>query len=167
MAELYDSDGNKVEGYTPEEFAVKLKEQQDAEAAKYADKDKNFEALRKEKEAAEQKLVAKEQEIVEKERNKAIDAVSKGDKDLKEKLQFHLKRFESELKTEEDFARVLNDAYVLSAGQQMPDTLQDVISSGGSKGHKGGEKKLPVSPEAMNVAAKMGLTEEEIKKANS
>ena len=168
MAELYDSDGNKVEGFTPEELAAKLEEQRVAEAAKNADKDKNFEELRKQKEEAEQKLTAKEQADKTKETNQAVDALAQNNKELADKIHHHLKRFEAEIKTPEDFQRVLNDAYVLSAGQQVPDALQDVVSSGGSKGGKGGggSGKLPISQDAMNVAGKMGLTEDEIKEAN-
>ena len=167
MAKLYDEEGKEVEGYTPDELAAKLKEQEDIVLAKKADEDKNFAKLREEKEAAEKALADTKKDIVDKEQNKAIDAITEGNKELKEKIQHHLKRFEAEIKTPEDFQRVLADAYVLSAGQQVPDKLQDVISSGGSKGNKGGgNNKLPISPEAMNVAAKLGLTEEEIKKAN-
>lgn len=169
MAKLFNEDGSEVEAFTPEELAAKLKEQEDAMNAKKADEEKNFSKLRQEKEEAEKKLADKEQEITQKERDKSVQAISAGNKELAEKIHHHLKRFDHEIKTEEDFQRVLNDAYVLSAGHQIPDELQDAISSGGSKGNNkgGGEKKLPISPEAMNVASKMGLTEEEIKEANN
>ena len=96
-------------------------------------------------------------------------AISEGNKDLQDKIQHHIKRFESEIKTPEDFQRVLSDAYTLSAGQVMPDKLNSVISSAGASGGQGGgAPKVPLSnPEALNVAKKMGLSEEEIIKANS
>ena len=186
MAELYDADGNKVEGYTQAELAAKLKEQQDAEATKQVEKDKNLVKLReqseqavKDKEAAEKLVKEKdealagkdkeyEQKEIQKERDKKIEALADGDKELKDKITHHVNRFKDEMKTPEDFEKVLSDAYVLASGNQVPDKLQDVISSGGSKGGKGGKGsgKLPISPEAMNVASKMGLTEEDIKKAN-
>lgn len=175
MAELYDKEGEKVEAFTKEELDAKLKEQQDAEAAKQADIDKNLVKLRQEKEqaekdtlAAKEALTVKEQEIVQKERDKLIDAISEGNKDLKDKIQHHVKRFESEIKTPEDFQRVLSDAYTLSAGQVIPDKLNSVISSAGASGGKSDAPKTPLKdPEAMKVAEKMGLTADEIIKANS
>ena len=175
MTDFYNEAGEKVEGFSKEEMEAKLKEQQDAEAAKEADKQKNFEKLRQETEEAnkktkeaEDKLIAKEQEIVQKERDKLVDAISEGNKELKDKIQHHVKRFEAEIKTPEDFQRILSDAYTLSAGQQMPDKLNSVISSAGASGGNagGGHKVSFKNPEAMEVAKKMGLTEEEIIEAN-
>lgn len=172
---FFNEEGVEVEGFSKEEMEAKLKEQQDAEVAKQADKQKNFDQLRQEKEEAEKKatdaqtaLTTKEQEIVQKERDKLVDAISEGNKELKDKIQHHVKRFEAEIKTPEDFQRVLSDAYTLSAGQQMPDKLNNVISSAGASGGKNdGAPKVPLSnPEAMSVAKKMGLTEEEIIQAN-
>ena len=73
MADLYDADGNKVEGYTQAELAAKLKEQQDAEALKQADKDKNLTLLREQKEAADKK--AADAEKLAKEKDEALKKI--------------------------------------------------------------------------------------------
>lgn len=183
MPKLFDENGAEVEAYTKEELEAKIKVEKDTATAAQADKDKNFSKLREEKEAADKKLADAEklskekdealankdkeyeQKEVQKERGKKVDALAEGNKELKDKIEFHLKRFKDEIKTPEDFEKLLNDAYVLASGNQIPDKLQDVISSGGSKGGNGANNnKLPISPEAMSVASKLGLSEEDVKK---
>ena len=178
MAKFYNEDGTEVEGFTKEELDAKLKEQQEVQAKKNADKEVNVNKLREEKEAAEklaketrEALDGKDKEFAEKEQKKerdtAVNKLAGNDVELKEKIQHHMDRFKDEIKTPEDFQRILSDSYVLATGNQVPDKLQEVISSAGSKGGKdGGGAKLPISADAMVVAQKMGMTEEEIIKAN-
>ncbi len=184
MPKLYDEDGKEVAGaLSADEVAAQVeaarkKAEEDA-AAKLADKDKNFEALRTQKEQAETKAEeekkareaketeysAKEQERIQAERTKTVEALAKGDTALAEKIQFHLKRLEGEIKTPEDFQKVLSDAYTLAAGQPVPDALSSVISSAGASNKGGnGANKLPISQEAMPVAEKLGVTADDLKK---
>ena len=187
MPELFDADGNKVEAFTKEELDTKLKEQQDAEIAKNVDKDKNFAKLREEKEASDklakdketeaetakrekdEALAAKDKEFAEKElqkeRAKVVEQLAEGKQEVKDKIEFHLKRLAGEIKTPEDFERVAKDAYILATGQQMPDKLNGVISSGGAQNKGGGgTAKLPISEEALPVANKLGVSQADLEK---
>lgn len=170
MAELFDSEGNAVKAFTPEEVEAQITAKQAEFDAKKADEDKNFTKLREEKEVAEALAVTREEEKnaiiadgVNKEREKSIDALAEGDKDLKEKIVLHVNRFKEEIKTPEDFQRVLGDAYTLAAGTRVPDKLNDVISSAGASHNGKSNTKLPISPEALPVANKLGVTEEDLK----
>lgn len=186
----YDEDGKEVKAVSAEEAAAQAKAAADAalasEATKAADKERNFAAQRKQAEEKEKTLVAekeaavaaaekkateatealtkKDQEILEKGRTAMIDAMAEGKKELKEKIELHIKQRQAEIKTPEDFARVLNDAYVVSAGQVVPDKLTGVISSAGAAPGNDNNVKLPISAEALPVAHKLGVTDEDLKK---
>ena len=193
---IKQDDGTEIEVLTQEEVNEKVKEElekyqkenpttaelealkadlaaKEAELEKANGKETNFSALRKQKEAAEQKLSEFEQtfkkEIAEikgglsnKDLEEKAKQLARGDVELQKKILFHYNRIKDEVKSDEDISKKMADAYILSTGG-----VNMIDRVGGSRGAPiyNNVKAADITPEAREVGAKLGVTEEDIKKA--
>lgn len=167
-----------------EQITTKEKELETAkeELTKEKDKDKNLGGQRKIIEAKEkevedlktkvseiekitgEKITKIEGEIKDRTISQMIEVLAPGDKDLADKIKFHYDNFKGEPKDLKEIQQRIENAYVLATGGRPQNPLTgEVISSSGGVGPKpsGGGK---VSEEVMDVAKKMGITEQEMKK---
>ena len=187
-----EQDGKTIEVFTPEE--VQAQQAQAVEAAtatlkteleqakldlsKASDKDYNFSQLREGVARAEAAVkTAKEEALKEFETNQAtrtaeslIKKLSDGDEELRKKIELQFKRLGSEAKTEEEIAKQVRDAWVLSRNDVAPDPMSDAFSSGGANPVMPPKPNLQKPPLTENQMAFLrtyaGMQDEEIKKLN-
>lgn len=180
MAKFYDEDGNEVEAYTQEEYNATKKVAEEADVfkkqvdelneklSKVDDKTLNFKELREKKENLEKELeevknsVSKGQseimaEIQTIKFDKKIRSVVGDDEELVEKVKLNYSRLAAPKEGEEDTR--LNDAMVLSTGGRV--NFNGVPGGGGTP--PGATKKVGLNQDQVELAKKLGLTEDEIK----
>ena len=171
-----------------QEFEAKLEEKEEAlrvskeEFEKEKDKDKNFGNLRgknddKKKEieilqgevsVLKEDLKGFKESTIKQPVNAMIEKISKGDVDVKKKVQFYYDGFTvPEDDTEENqFERVAN-AYTLATGSKPENVLRsDVVHSGGgvAPGENLTENKEKISEGAKGVAEGLGISDKSLKK---
>lgn len=95
----------------------------------------------------------------------AITQLSGGDAELKKKIKTQYDRLSEEIKTPEDFWKVMTDAFTLATGAAPSNPLGSAAATGPGyvpppPGMKG---KGKLSEDGKEVGGKMGITEEEMK----
>lgn len=180
MSELFDSEGNKIEGALGAEEAKQLQEDLDTskkELEGLTDKDYNFKILRDKVTGLETKLTDSQKAIEDANKkalegmqaplNEAKDTVvaslSGTDEELKKKILFHFDRIKDETLTVEQMKKKVRDAYLL-ATEMSVDNSGQVISSAGAGIHIPLTPKKEMTPELKGLASKLGITDEDIKK---
>lgn len=176
--EVYDANDVDAEVISKEtafasekdKLAADLKDKEDA-LAKSNEKAGDFQSLRTAKEVAEKALRdatdKHAQEIsdlrnvnVKEAKDKLFNLIVGGDKNLEEKMKFHL---DSTLKampegTKEEIDAKYKAAYTLAAGHSEDDKISNIISSAGGSEFGG---KANVSSDLREVGKKFGLTDKD------
>lgn len=191
MAELFDKDGNPVEGaLTSQEFEAQKQEalktateplQKELEKAKEdlskaGDKDHNFSQLRQKVETLETQAASAEENALKKfEANQSartadsfIKKLSDGDEELEKKIRLQFNRLGDDAKTPEEVAKKVRDAWALSRTEDAPDPLAGAFSSGGAAPVMPPRSQAGKPPLSENQKAFLrtygAMTDEEIKK---
>lgn len=183
--EVYDADGNQVEGVLSPEEATALQsqiEETKEKLTKLENKDFNFRRLEQMTEEEKDKLSAAELSL--KQQQEALEAEQKSfkesfvgdikkdtlekfvgeDEELLKKVEFHMARF-PESKTAQSRSEIeglVKDAMLLATGGRSSNPLNAAMNASGSAPARVQKEKL--SDEAMNMASKFGLTAEDIEK---
>ena len=140
------------------------------------DKDKNFAALRKAKEKAEQDRISLESSfddklstfkkgLLEDKITQAINKVAGNDTEQFKKVKHYFDNFKGDIATDADITEKVNNAAILAGNRVMPQGIGSGFSSGiGSapvpNTNTVGKLKDPGS---RNVAAMLGITDEKLK----
>lgn len=153
------------------------------EALEAADgKDKNFEALRKAKDAAETKLKEFETGVgakladIEKRLSgtgvdEAIATLSEGDEEMAKKIKFHFDRISKSEDTDADRKQKLVDATTLAKGSRpSPSLLTGILGS--NSGYSPNDMKDKdgenvIKPELAGMAKKFGISDKDVAKFGS
>jgi len=95
-----------------------------------------------------------------------ITSITDGDSALEEKIKFHYDNFRGEPKDTKEVKERIKNAYILATdGKPNMNISGSIISGAGSAPvPKTGIPEGKVSPEALSVAKKLGITDQEIKK---
>jgi len=189
---LYDEAGEEIKGaLTSEEVEAKLEENAKASLAKTSEletklkegkekldelskKDINFEKVRTQVKTLEEEikgLKGKETEVEKETVDAKIDTAIKGytgdDKELFDKVKAKVERVKGKTTTEDEIKEIVRDAFTLATGSAPVDAISGGAATfgGGSVPLGGGETigKLD-SPESTDVARKLGITNEELKR---
>ncbi len=182
-AEISKKVDEKVQDYIKEhpeqKDIIETKKQLDearAKLEKFENKDYNFEQLRGGKEAAESKVKELEEKITNEiagvkkvifddTYNKTLTTLSNGDDELKKKIEFHYNRLKDASDSREMIEKKLRDSYVLATGSSIPNELNKIISSSGAPlPINNNQGKASISKDVSNVAHKLGLTDDDLKK---
>ncbi len=171
-----------------EEIEAKEKELEDARQALIGEKDKekNLSGQRKIIETRENEInnLKKELDSVKKTHQDEIDGIKKsvsearleemissvsdGDESLKEKVKFFYNNFKGEPSDTKEVKERIKNAYILATGGNSGINLSgDIVSGAGSSPSP--VTDIPegkVSPEAIPLAKKFGITDQELKKHN-
>lgn len=97
----------------------------------------------------------------------AITSLAGDDKEVEKKIKFH---FETTLKAvepknKEELNKKIQDAYLLATGEQVtPLVVPGTFSSAGAGINRPKINQTPLSPAAVEVGKKMGITDEDVKK---
>ena len=178
--ELFDEEGNKIEGALDPEESKKLQEDLDAskkELEGLSDKDHNFKQLREKVGGLETKL-EESKKAIEEANVKALEGMqaplteakeitiknlSAGDEELKKKIEFHFDRIKDETLTVEQMNKKVRDAYLL-ATEKPVDISGQIISSAGAGTFVPKKDVKEMSSDLKGLAGKFGLSDEDIKK---
>ncbi len=149
--------------------------------AKAADKEFNFKQLRDMTEDEKAKLSEREKEILQRQekleaetksfvkqqvdthQNDALAALAGDDKEARDRILFHYNRIvDTAVTREEIFAKMRDAAKIAMNGQISADPFRSAVaySGGMNQSHPKGE----LTSEQRDLAAKMGMTEEDLKK---
>ena len=168
---------------TLEEKEQALAEAQEA-LDKEKDKDKNLGGQRKIIESKEEEIKKLKEDLAntkteitqvkeevtkkigEEKINNMIDKISEGSNELKEKIKFYYDNFKGEPQDDKEITERLKNAYILATGGQSSVKLTGEMISGT------GEPPIPkteipqskISEEAISLAKKMGITDQDLKK---
>jgi len=192
MSPLFDESGDEIKGaLTPEEVDAKLEENTKEAIAKAGEletklkeskekldelskKDINFEKVRTHVKTLEEELKGlkgKEAEIEKETVDAKIDTAIKGytgdDKELFDKVKAKVERVKGKATTEEEIKEIVRDAFTLATGSAPVDAISGGAATfGGGSAPLGGEDTIGKldSPEATDVARKLGITNEELKR---
>jgi hypothetical protein len=168
----------KEETQSEMEVLQKQITEKEEEMERLSKKDANFGALRKIKEDLETKLTTKEKEFDAKiEEIKALGAKEKveslasvlaaGDTELKDKIVFHYNSFQGTPQNEEELKKQMENAFILATGSKPADISNLFPTSSGfvPKPPTDASGKGELSDAAKEVGQKMGITDEEEKRA--
>jgi len=178
--ELFDAEGNKIEGALDAEEAKVIQTQLETtkkELEGLSDKDHNFNQLREKVTGLETKLSDSQKAIDEankkaiegmnaplnEAKDKTVASLSAGDEELKKKIQFHFDRINDQTLTVEQMSKKVRDAYLL-ATEKTIDLSANIISSAGAGFHIPSSPKKEMSSDLKGLAGKLGITDEDIKK---
>lgn len=146
---------------------------------KAGNKDQNFEALRKAKEAAESaladykktnedRLQAIEKQLPGNNIEESIMKLAGGDKEMEKKIKFHYDRIVNSNDTIADKQQKLIDAATLAKGSRpSPSLVSGVLSGAGAPSRldmKDGDEINQLKPEQAELAKKMGITDKDVAK---
>lgn len=188
MTKFYTAEGEEVEAFTAEEIKthpefVKLQESLTVAEKKAAEASGNpdqKERLKKQAEEAKNTLELFKEEMSKKFealstnfvsgiKEKAVAKLSKGDKDVAEKIQL---KYQALIKTgeyvedEAGITRAMADAATLVQGSRPAPSFMDNLTSAGGSGYNGvpngGSASIPDSAKGLGKA--LGITEEDYKK---
>jgi len=118
------------------------------------------------KQDSQLRLTEIEQKTKENTINSFLDKISDGNKELKEKIKFHYDNFKGEPKNEEEMTERVKNAYILATGGQPAIKLTGEVISGAG-GAPEANVNIPegkINPEAVPLAHKMGVTDQDLKK---
>jgi alanyl-tRNA synthetase len=185
MAELYNEEGEKVEGALLPEEAQKLQEEmkaKDAELEKLQNKEFNFKKLRDMTDDERSKLTAAEMSIKEEQeklrdeqskvyttlrderKNDVVNALAGDDEELKKKILFNFDRIKDSEKalSKEDISQIAHEAYSMSTSNRGGSPINRAVNhSGEAVEHKSSSSKI--SDDAKNVGRLLGLKDDDLK----
>ena len=192
MTTLYDEEGNLMEGaLDPTEVKtlqdnIKNKDEEISSVreklAKLENKDYNFKKLRDMTKEEMEKLSGKEVELLKRQekleeeqknftdkvvnsyKDDALAVLAGNDKDLREKILFHYDRIKDDAVSKEEIQNKIKEAYLLASERAKAiNPLSAAMSYRGSPPNvkKG---KEPVSEDQKDLARKLGINEEDLKK---
>lgn len=184
IKEVQDATRREVEAQVAQketEYKSKLEEAQtELENAKAAlnaagDKDQNFAALRKQKEDADAKVKQLEDQrqkdvdeirgIVNQDRvDTAIESVSGGDKELKDKIAANYKLINLPATTPDEIKARVAAAYKMSVDSPEPNVLSRINSGPASNPVARGSSAAHISEDLKSIAGKFGLSNEDLEK---
>jgi len=96
---------------------------------------------------------------------KALATLSKGDKQLADKIQLEYDGFAGEAKTEGEIAERMAKAFTLVSGSKPAPSFLDSLSNGGARGDGGHSSGAAPESEASKAQRKaMGISDEDVKK---
>ena len=196
MAELYDAQGQIVEGALTVDEVKAIQDKAEAASKELEDarikltklesKDMNFKKLREMTETERKQLSTKEIELMQRQedlesktqgfvetqisthKDEALAVLAGDNKDLREKTLFHYERIKDEAVSREDIRRKMRDAFRLA---------QDSVVSGNdpfatAMGYTGGQAPNAkpadgdLSADQKDLTKKLGLSEDDLKKYN-
>jgi len=196
MAELYDSDGNLVEGALTADESRAIQEKADAAAkelettkerlGKLENKDLNFKKLRDLTETERQELSAKDMELMKRQEkleedqknfvstqinshmDDALAVLAGDDAKLREKTIFHYNRIKDEAVSREDVCRKMRDAYRLAKGDMSSgsDPFLGAVGYSGGQAPRAKSDNKDFSSDEKDLAQRLGLSDEDLKKFN-
>lgn len=154
------------------------------ELAGLKNKEFNFKKLRDMTESERSELTEKEKELMQRQdeleenqksftetviqghKNDALAVLAGDDKDLRDKIEYHYNRISDKATTKEDINKKVKDAYLLATGGRS--AAIDQISRAVSYQGGGGIVKSSdgFSSEQKELASRLGITEEDLKKYN-
>lgn len=181
--EVYDNDGNPVEGVLPPEEIKSLQEkleETNQKLSKLEKKDFDYRRLENMTEAEKEKLSATElslkkqqEELEDKQKTlettfisdvkkDLISSLVGDDEELRKKIELNYDRLSdsSKAKSREEIKALLNDAYVMSVGIKYSNPILNANNVSGSV-HVKSEK---ISEDIKDFGKKLGLTEEDLEK---
>jgi predicted nuclease with TOPRIM domain len=181
--EVYDNDGNPVEGVLPPEEIKSLQEKLDEtneKLAKLENKDFNFRKLEEMTEAEKEKLSAAElalkkqqEELEEKQKsfetsfitdikNDLLNSMAGEDEDLKKTIEANYNRLSDSAtaRSREQIKTLLNDAYVMSVGTKF---VNPVLNANNISGNSS-VKSSKTSDSVLEIGKKLGLSDEDMAK---
>lgn len=189
---LYDAEGNEKQVPTEDEIKAMVSEKETElttvkeKLAKLENKEFNFKRLKDMTDAEKEKLsgieldLKQKQEKLEedqkafiedqvKERKEyAFTSLAGDDKDLRAKLEFHFKRLDPDkpATTQEAIMARAREAYTLATGNsvQTRSQLSGAMGLQGTGMKAKAQNDITADPEAMELAAKMGVSKEDIEK---
>lgn len=176
--EQYKADNpDKTEELTQLQEDLRAKEE---ELAGLKDKDKNFGNLRKQKEAAEEKINKIQTDIdakIESVKREVMEGVMKDhyndtlkslagdDEELAKKIELQYKRLADTASTKQEIVNKLRDAWVLSTKPEGVDAFNSTVISSGGVGRLNFKNSAPkLNTDEKMLGSKFGLSESDIKK---
>jgi chromosome segregation ATPase len=188
MAELYDAEGNLIEGAllpdevkpVQEELAtIKEELKQTKESlSRLSNKDMNFKKLRDMTEAEKEKLTATEMElkkrqesleeeqrtwkeqVIESHKNDSLAVLAGDDEDLRKIILLNYDRIKDDATTKEQVAKKMKEAYLLST--EKAHSMNPLLATGGLP--PSSSKKNEITPELKDLAKRFGVSKEDLTK---
>lgn len=181
--EVFDNDGNPIEGVLPPEEIKSLQEkleETNQKLSKLENKDFNFRKLEEMTEAEKEKLSSAElalkkqqEELEEKQRsfetsfitdvkNDLLSSMAGDDEELKKTIEANYNRLSdfASAKSREQIKSLLNDAYVMSVGARF---VNPVLNANNVSGNSS-VKTAKSSEGIVDIGKKLGLTDEDLEK---
>jgi hypothetical protein len=178
--EVYDVDGNPIEGVLAPEEVQEIKDK----LAKLENKDFNFRRLEQMTEEEKGKLTSAEiaynkkiSELEDKEKNftekfigdikkDALDKFVGDDEDLRKKVEHHMSRIKDSetAQSRAEIEQLVNEALLLSTGGRARNPINAALNVSGDAPVRAKSNKL--SDDARELASKLGLNDEDLKKFN-
>jgi hypothetical protein len=196
MAELYDADGNLVEGALTSDEVKAIQAKADEAAAeansakeklsKMENKEFNFKKLRDLSEEERKKLSTKEMELMQRQedletktkgfvetqinthKDEALAVLAGDNEELRKKTMFHYDRIKDEATSREDIRRKMRDAFRLAQGDVTGtnDPFSSAVSYSGGSAPNAKPASADFSNDQKDLAKKLGLSEDDLKKYN-
>lgn len=196
MAELFDSAGNLIEGALTADEVKAIQEKADGyvkelesvkeKLGKLENKDMNFKKLRDLTEAERQDLSAKDMELMKRQekleedqrnfvdtqinsyKDEALAVLAGNNSDLRKKTEYHYGRLKDEAITREDIRMKMRDAYRLAQSDISggPDPLTAAAGYSGGYAPSAKPSSAEFDSEQKDLARKLGLSDEDLKKFN-
>lgn len=97
----------------------------------------------------------------------ALDKIAAGDDKLREQIKYHYNRLPDQAVAIEEIEKKMRDAYLLARGEQMPKSLDGVVSAAGAGNIQ--EKtiqsnKPSLTEDQKDLAGRFGITDEDVQK---
>lgn len=183
--EVFNAEGDPVEGVLAPDEAKALQEQLDANKAeleKLRNKDYNFKKLRDMTDAERDALTAKEKALIEQQeklgeeqrsfregfindvKEDVMLSLSGEDEELQKKIKLHYDRIKDSEKaqTRTEITKLMKEAYLLATGGKSASNSFNAAINISGESPKVEKKEL--GPEAKSIAGNLGITDEDLKK---
>ncbi len=97
-------------------------------------------------------------------RENSISKLAGDDKDMKEKIEHHMGRFNDEIKSPEDAQRLAQEAYMIANPGQSPDPVGSAVNAQGASDRQGKTTDFAGTEEGKGLAASLNLKSAQPKK---
>lgn len=190
MTNLYDEEGNLVEGAMTPEEAKKLQEEKEAatkevteikdKLSKLENKDFNFKKLREMNEKEKEKLTAQEMELLQRQekleedqksfvqsqissyKNDALAVVAGDNEELRKKILFHYNRIKDEAVSREDVFKKIREAATLAREENK--ILNPINSAMNFQGNPPSKQDKPESEYSKEMRGHWNISDEDQEK---